>query len=85
MLRIDAVLKAADHKYILLNAPEGSINEISELLPGMKSPTISPLAERGWVSVQSVVRENEFWEIVEKLNQLEAQGILVMPIEKMVF
>ncbi len=85
LLRINAVLKADDHKYILLNAPVGSLAAIRDLLPGMKSPTISPLAESGWVSVQSVVREDEFWEIVEKLNIIGAEGILVMPIEKMVF
>lgn len=85
MLRINAVIKAEKFKYILLNAPEQAIENIRLILPGMKSPTISPLSEPGWKSVQSVVREDEFWEIVEKLNKLGAQGILVMPIEKMVY
>jgi len=82
--RLDAVQKAKDNKYILLNAPNVKIDIISEILPGMKSPTIVPLTEEGWSSVHSVVNENEFWDIIEKLRENGAQGILVMPIEKMI-
>jgi ATP phosphoribosyltransferase len=84
LFRIRAVRKAKNNKYILLNAPNGSLDRIIELLPGMKSPTVLPLAEPGWSSVHSVLSENEFWEIIEKLKAAGAQGILVIPIEKMV-
>ena len=84
LLRIEAVNLAKNNKYILLNAPNHQLKNISFLLPGSKSPTITPLAEEGWSSVQSVVNENEFWEVIEKLKALEAQGILVLPIEKMI-
>lgn len=84
ILRINAVNVARCNKYILLNAPNCRLAEITRLLPGMKSPTIVPLATEGWSSVQSVVNENEFWEVIEKLQEYEAQGILVMPIEKMI-
>jgi len=82
--RLDAVQKAKDNKYILLNAPNDKIDIISNILPGMKSPTVVPLEEEGWSSVHSVVNENEFWDIIEKLRDNGAQGILVMPIEKMI-
>ena len=85
MLRIQAVLRSRTHKYILLNAPEVSLDAICRLLPGMKSPTVSPLKEAGWVSVQSVVPEEAFWEIVDRLHGLGAEGILVLDLEKMVF
>jgi len=68
----------------LLNAPNDKLKEITALLPGMKSPTVLPLAEAGWSSVHSVVNENQFWEIIEKLKSAGAQGILVVPIEKMI-
>lgn len=84
LLRINAVKTAKNNKYILLNAPNNQLKNISSLLPGMKSPTIMPLAEEGWSSVQSVVNENDFWEVIEKLKALEAEGILVVPIEKMI-
>ena len=84
LLRIKAVETAANSKYILLNAPNHQLKNITAILPGMKSPTIVPLAEEGWSSVQSVVNENDFWEVIEKLKQLDAQGILVVPIEKMI-
>lgn len=84
LLRINAVHTARNSKYIMLNAPNHQLENISKTLPGMKSPTIVPLAEEGWSSVQSVVNENDFWEIIEKLKQFEAQGILVVPIEKMI-
>lgn len=84
LFRIKAVKKAKNNKYILLNAPDNKLNEIIKLLPGMKSPSVMPLAESGWSSVHSVLNENDFWEIIEKLKELGAQGILVVPIEKMI-
>ena len=84
LLRINAVKTAKNNKYILLNAPNYQLENIFSLLPGMKSPTVVPLAEEGWSSVQSVVNENDFWEVIEKLKQYEAEGIIVMPIEKMI-
>lgn len=84
LLRINAVKAAKNFKYIMMNAPDNQLKNICSLLPGMKSPTIVPLAESGWSSVQSVVNENDFWEVIEKLKQFEAEGILVVPIEKMI-
>ncbi len=84
LFRIRAVRKAKNNKYILLNAPNDRLKAICEILPGMKSPTILPLAEANWSSVHSVVEENKFWEIIEKLKNEGAQGILVVPIEKMI-
>jgi ATP phosphoribosyltransferase len=84
LFRIQAVKKAKNNKYILLNAPNNNLQEIIRLLPGMKSPTVLPLAEEGWSSVHSVLNENEFWDIIESLKAAGAQGILVVPIEKMV-
>ncbi|MEO8720136.1 MAG: ATP phosphoribosyltransferase [Ginsengibacter sp.] len=84
LLRIDAVKAAKNYKYILMNAPDRQLKNICALLPGMKSPTIVPLAESGWSSVQSVVNENDFWQVIEKLKVFEAEGILVVPIEKMI-
>ncbi len=84
LFRIRAVQKAQRYRYILLNAPQEAVETISEILPGMKSPTVMPLAEKGWVSIHSVIQEDEFWEIIEKLKQAGAQGILVVPIEKMI-
>ena len=84
LFRIRAVKKARNNKYILLNAPNDKLQEIIRLLPGMKSPTVLPLAEPGWSSVHSVLSENDFWDIIEKLKDSGAQGILVVPIEKMV-
>lgn len=84
LFRIDAVKKANNNKYILLNAPNDNLNKIISLLPGMKSPTVLPLAEVGWSSVHSVVSENDFWNIIEQLKEAGAQGILVVPIEKMI-
>ncbi|MCK9423959.1 MAG: ATP phosphoribosyltransferase [Bacteroidales bacterium] len=82
--RIDAVKKSKNNKYILLNAPNKKLDEICRIIPGMKSPTILPLAQAGWSSVHSVVNENDFWGILEKLKEYGAQGILVIPIEKMI-
>ncbi len=84
LFRINAVRKAKNTKYILLNAPNNKLQKICSILPGMKSPTILPLAEKNWSSVHSVVEENQFWEIIEKLKTNGAQGILVLPIEKMI-
>jgi len=84
LFRIQAVQKARNNKYILLNAPDEKLPEITDLLPGMKSPTIIPLAEKGWSSVHSVLSENEFWDVIDQLKELGAQGILVIPIEKMI-
>ena len=83
--RIKAVQKAKQNKYIVLNAPTAKLDLISKILPGMKSPTVTPLAIEGWSSVSSVVKEDDFWEICEKLHEAGAEGILVMPIEKMVY
>ena len=84
MFRIQAVKKAKNNKYVLLNAPNAKLKEIIGLLPGMKSPTVLPLAEEGWSSVHSVLNENDFWDIIEQLKAAGAQGILVVPIEKMI-
>ncbi|MBW0160696.1 MAG: ATP phosphoribosyltransferase [Sediminibacterium sp. Gen4] len=84
LFRIQSVKKAKNNKYILLNAPNDKLAEIIALLPGMKSPTVLPLADPGWSSVHSVLNENEFWDIIEQLKAAGAQGILVVPIEKMI-
>lgn len=84
LFRIHAVRKAKSNKYILMNAPNAQLEAICSVLPGMKSPTILPLAESGWSSVHSVVQEDQFWDIIEKLKSNGAQGILVVPIEKMI-
>ena len=82
--RIQAVLKGRQSKYILLNAPNDKLEHIINVLPGMKSPTVLPLAEKGWSSVHSVISKNEFWNVIDELKANGAQGILVCPIEKMV-
>lgn len=82
--RINAVQQAQQNKYILLNAPEKQLPKIQELIPGMKSPTILPLVKEGWCSLHSVVNENDFWNVIDQLKNLGAEGILVVPIEKMV-
>jgi ATP phosphoribosyltransferase len=84
LLRINSVKTAKNNKYIMLNAPNVQLENIFSLLPGMKSPTVVPLAEKGWSSVQSVVNENDFWDVIEKLKRYDAEGILVLPIEKMI-
>lgn len=84
VFRINAVNRAKKHKYILLNAPNDKLAEISALLPGMNSPTVTPLAREGWSSVHSVMEEDSFWETIEALRQAGAEGILVVPIEKMI-
>ena len=84
LFRFAAIQEAAGKKYVLLNAPKEKLADIIKLLPGMKSPTVTPLAEDGWVSVQSVITEKHFWEVIGKLKSLGAEGILVIPIEKMI-
>jgi ATP phosphoribosyltransferase len=84
LFRIKAVQAGKSNKYVLLNAPNHSLERIISLIPGMKSPTILPLAEEGWSSVHSVLSEDQFWENIEELREAGAQGILVVPIEKMV-
>lgn len=84
VFRIKAVLASKYNKYILLNAPEYALEEICGLLPGMRSPTIMPLREKGWVSLHSVVNENEFWDVIDRLKEAGAEGILIVPIEKMI-
>ena len=84
VFRMSAVKKAKKNKYILLNAPNDKLNEIIALLPGMRSPSVLPLAESGWSSVHCVLNENEFWERIEQLRAAGAEGILVIPIQKMI-
>lgn len=84
IFRFEAIQAAEGKKYILLNAPKNNLDEIIKVLPGMKSPTVTPLANGEWYSVQSVIDEKEFWEIIGKLKSLNAEGILVIPIEKMI-
>lgn len=84
LFRIDAVKTAEDKKYVLMNAPKDRLDEIIAVLPGMKSPTVMPLAQEGWCSVHTVLDEKRFWEIIGKLKSLGAEGILVLPIEKMI-
>ena len=84
LFRIRAVKNAKENKYILLNTPESAITKICSILPGMKSPTIVPLVETGWFSLHSVVKEDEFWESIDQLKAAGAEGILVIPIEKMI-
>ncbi len=84
LFRIRSVLAASNNKYILLNAPNDRLQEIIDVIPGMKSPTVMPLAEEGWSSVHSVLSEKAFWAVIDRLRELGAQGILVIPIEKMI-
>lgn len=82
--RINAVLTARQSKYVLLNAPNDKLDKIISLLPGMRSPTVLPLAEEGWSSVHTVINKHKFWEVIDELKQAGAEGLLVCPIEKMV-
>ena len=84
LFRIEAVQKAKNNKYILLNCPNEAIEKITSVIPGMKSPTVIPLSREGWSSLHSVVDENDFWEKIDQLKSFGAQGILVVPIEKMI-
>jgi ATP phosphoribosyltransferase len=84
LFRIEAVKAAEDKKYVLMNAPTDKLKDIINVLPGMKSPTVMPLAQEGWSSVHTVLDQKCFWKIIEKLKALGAEGILVLPIEKMI-
>lgn len=84
LFRMDAVKTAEDKKYVLMNAPKDKLEDIIAVLPGMKSPTVMPLAQDGWCSVHTVLDKKRFWEIIGKLKALGAEGILVLPIEKMI-
>lgn len=84
LFRIRSVQKAKENKYILLNAPNEKLDEIIKILPGMNSPTILPLAEEGWSSLHSVIGEDQFWDVIYELKNAGAEGILVVPIEKMI-
>ncbi|MCK5782255.1 MAG: ATP phosphoribosyltransferase, partial [Flavobacteriales bacterium] len=82
--RLKAVLRAKKSKYILLNVPNDKIDEVSNILPVLKSPTVLPLAEEGWSSIHTVIEEKKFWEVIDELKKAGAEGILIMPIEKIV-
>ncbi|MEM7296678.1 MAG: ATP phosphoribosyltransferase [Bacteroidota bacterium] len=84
LFRIEAAKSAKQNKYILLNAPNDKLDDIISLLPGMRSPTVLPLADEGWSSVHSVIKEDDFWEVIDQLKEKGAEGILVCPIEKMI-
>jgi ATP phosphoribosyltransferase len=84
LFRIDAVLRAENTKYVLLNAPNDRLDEIIKILPGMKSPTVMPLAETNWSSVHTVIQQEKFWDIIDELKSAGAESILVSPIEKMI-
>jgi ATP phosphoribosyltransferase len=84
LFRLKSVLKAQNNKYLLMNAPNDQVEKIIQILPGMKSPTVMPLATSGWSSIHTVIQEDRFWEIIDELKESGAQGILVIPIEKMI-
>ena len=84
LFRIRSVINAKENKYILLNAPESAVEKICSILPGMKSPSILPLVNKGWCSIHSVVKEDQFWDRIDQLKEAGAEGILVIPIEKMI-
>lgn len=84
VFRLRSVRAASQNKYILLNAPREKAGDIARLLPGMKSPTMMPLAEEGWVSIHSVISQHDFWEVVDRLKQAGAEGILVLSIDQMI-
>jgi ATP phosphoribosyltransferase len=84
LFRLNAVMSAKSNKYVVLNAPNHAIEAIANVLPGMKSPTVVPLATEGWSAIHSVLSEDKFWEVIDDLKAAGAQGILVVPIEKMI-
>lgn len=84
LFRIDSVQRGQNAKYVVLNVQEQNIDKVTALLPGMKAPSILPLATKGWFSLHSVIEENDFWNIIENLRDAGAEGILVLPIEKMI-
>ncbi len=84
LFRIRSVMKGRNHRYVLMNVPNDKIKEVSDMLPVLKSPTVLPLVEEGWSSLHSVIAESDFWKVINKLKALGAEGILIIPIEKMV-
>lgn len=84
LTRFRGVLSAKNYKYVMMNAPQDIFPKIKKIAPGLKSPTVSPLAKEGWISIQSVIKEDVFWETVEKLKKIGAEGIIVLPIEKII-
>jgi len=84
LFRIESVLAGKNNKYVLMNAPNEKLKDILALIPGMRSPTVLPLAAEGWSSIHSVLNEDDFWNSIEKLRQAGAEGVLVVPIEKMI-
>ena len=84
LFRFEAVRSARDKKYVMMNAPKDKVPDIIKVLPGIKSPTVIPLADEKWCSIHTVLDEARFWDIIGKLKELGAQGILVSPIEKMI-
>lgn len=84
LFRLDAVQKGKKSKYVLMNVPNDKLDVVIKLLPGMRSPTVLPLAENGWSSVHSVIEEGKFWEVIDQLKAVGAEGLLIVPIEKMV-
>lgn len=84
LFRIEAVKQASENKYILLNAPYDVVDKIADLLPSVKSPTVLPLKDKDWCSMHSVIKEDDFWDVIDQLKELGAQGILIVPIEKMI-
>ena len=84
LFRIRSVRSAKENRYILLNAPDHKLDKIIAILPGINSPTILPLAKKGWSSLHSVISEEKFWEVIDELKTVGAEGILIIPIEKMI-
>ena len=84
IFRIQAVQKGQNNKYVVLNAPNEKLDKVIKILPGLKSPTVVDLAEKGWSAVHSVISEEVFWEVIDELKTAGAEGILVMPVEKMI-
>lgn len=84
MTRFNGVLSAKNYKYVMMNAPEKILPKVIEIVPGLKSPTVAPLAKKGWISIQTVIKEDVFWETIEKLKDAGAQGIIILPIEKII-
>ncbi len=84
LFRIDSVQRGQNAKYVVLNVQEQNIEKVTALLPGMKSPSVLPLTTKGWFSLHSVIEENDFWNIIGNLREAGAEGILVLPIEKMI-
>ena len=84
IIRVSGVLSAQNYKYVMMNAPESILDNIRKIVPGLKSPTISRLTTKGWISIQTVIKEDVFWETIEKLKEAGATGILVLPIEKLI-